>query len=230
MKTPHVSRLLSCLCLGLALAVAAQEATGLRLRGTVAAVVGTAAGDTLRGASQGGEPAPVGIAASESYTLFSGSRLSGEMQDILQYTLSAGWHMLGAPGRSDTALGGIFVGRAGAAIKVGPVQYYDHERLRYVGAGNDAPLLPRQGFWLFSHWGGQSRVFTVSERIAAGAWLKEIPFGAWVLYSPPGKIVLPAESGLTVFGWDSQLQAYHPLVAGDTIEPLRGYWVYRQGE
>lgn len=222
---PNIS--LCLLALVLTAGIARGQA-GLRLQGTIAAIAGPAAGETVQALNQGGEPSPAGIAAGESYTLFSGFRLPAEVEDILQYSLSAGWHMLGSPGVSDLTAGGIFVGRAGAPIKVGPLQYYNHETLRYVSAGDSSQLAARRGFWLFSYWGGQSRAFTVSNRIAPRDWLKEIPYGAWVLYSPPGKIVLPDEPGLTVFGWNAQLQAYEPLGPGDAIEPLRGYWVYRQ--
>lgn len=224
---PPISLCLLALGLVLVPAVARGQA-GVRVQGTIAAIAGPAAGGTVHALNLGGEPAPAGAAAGESYTLFSGFRIPAEVEDIMQYTLSAGWHILGSPGVSDLTVGEIFVGRAGAPIKVGPLQYYNHETMRYVAAGDGSQLPARRGFWLFSYWGGQSRAFAASGRIAPRDWLGEIPYGAWVLYSPPGKIVLPDEPGLTVFGWDAQLQTYEPLGPGDTIEPLRGYWVYRQ--
>jgi hypothetical protein len=227
MKSRH-SRFLLALAFAFLFAGIVRGQGTLRLQGDIAAITGPAAGETVFSVSQGGESSPAGMAASASYTLFSGCRLPGEVEEILQYTLSAGWHILGSPGTSDISAGEVFVGRGGAPIRVGPLQYYNYETMRYVSAADSNLLVARRGFWVFSYWGGESRAFTASNRIAVRDWLTEIPFGAWVLYSPPGNIVLPQEAGLTVFGWNAELQAYEQLLPGDTIEPLRGYWVYRQ--
>lgn len=218
------------LALGLAGALSAQESAGIHLDGTLAAVTGPARSATVRATSQAGEAAPVGAAVSASYTLFSGSHIPDEVDRILQYTLSAGWHMLGAPGTTDRTTGEIFVGRSGSPIKVGPIQYFDSAALRYVQTADTARILPRQGFWLFSYWGGRSQTFTARPHIAVRNWLEEIPRGTWVLYSPPGKIILEDDASLTVFGWNAADQNYELRSAGDTIEPLRGYWVYRDAE
>jgi hypothetical protein len=169
----------------------------------------------------------VGGAASESFTLSSGSRVPGDVLRILQYVLTEGWHILGSPGTSDTNAGDILVGARGATIKAGPIQYYDSATLRYVSATDNQPLQPRMGFWLFSYWGGESRTFTAPAGIRTADWLSEIPLGGWVLYSPPGKIILGEELGRTVYGWDAQSQNYVQLDAGDCLEPLHGYWIYR---
>lgn len=224
----------TCLCCLLACALAgtlsAQQGGGIHLDGTFAAVAGPASATTVRATSQGGEAPPIGTAASTSYTLFSGSRIPAEVERILQYTLAAGWNVLGAPGTTDTSAGEIFVGRNGGTIKVGPIQYFDSTYLRYVQAADTAQLLPRQGFWLFSYWGGSSQTFTAPPHIAVRDWLDEIPRGTWVLYSPPGKIVLGDNRNLTVYGWNTAAQNYELLSGGDMIEPLRGYWVYRDAE
>jgi hypothetical protein len=222
---PHA--ILCVLLLGAGSLLQAQG-SGIQLRGCVAATGGNVSGQTANCGGHCGEGSPVGGAASGSFTLSSGARVPGEVLRILQYTLTAGWHILGAPGTSDTAAGDIFVGARGATIKVGPIQYYNTDTLRYESGGNDEALKARRGFWLFSYWGGESRTFTAEPGMRVRNWLDEIPRGGWVLYSPPGKIVLGDEPGRTVYAWDAEGQGYALLGAGDYLEPLHGYWVYRE--
>lgn len=215
------------LWLGIGLAASAQDAPGIHLDGAIAGIVGPAgAAKSTQATSQGGEASPSGAASSASYTLFSGSHIPDEVGRILQYTLSAGWNLLGAPGTSDQSVGSIFVGAGGSTVKVGWIQYFDDQKLEYVQSTDSARILPRQGFFLFSYWGGESRTFTASPHIAIRDWLTEIPQGAWVLYSPPGKIILEDDSGLRVRAWDTTTQTFRALGAGDVIEPLHGYWIY----
>ena len=216
------------LATGPAARLPAQEAPGIRLHGAVAAITGSCGnGSTIRATSQGAEPAAVGGALAGSYILASGCRIPDQLDRLLQYVLSPGWQLLGAPGTSDRTTGEIFVGARGYSIKIGSIFYYNHDTLRYALSGDDSPILPRQGFWLFSYWGGESQSFVARPGIAARDWLQEIPFRKWVLYSPPGKIIMGDMAGLSIQAWDTQAQAYRHLGTGDTIEPPNGYWVYR---
>lgn len=216
---------------GLASRLPAQEAPGVRLHGTVAAIAGSCGnGSTVRATSQGAEPSPAGGALADSYMLASGWRIPDQLDRLLQYMLSPGWQLLGAPGTSDRAAGEIFVGAGGYSIKVGSAFYFDPDTLRYVLLGDESPILARRGFWLFSYWGGRSQSFLARPGVAVRDWLREIPFGKWVLYSPPGKIIMGDMAGLSIQAWDARAQAYRLLGTGDTIEPPNGYWVYRTVE
>jgi hypothetical protein len=217
-----------CFLLLAALSLAHAQGTGVQLRGCLATAGGTVTGGTTHCGGHCGEASPTGGAASGSFTLSSGARVPDQVARILQYTLTAGWHILGAPGTSDATAGEIFVGARGATIKVGPIQYYDTAALRYHAGGNDEALEARRGFWLFSYWGGESRTFTAEPGMRVSNWLAEIPRGGWVLYSPPGKIILDDEPGRTVFAWDTEGQTYVQLGPGDYLEPLHGYWIYRE--
>ena len=221
------------LALAAAQRLPAQAAGGIQVRHAAPVAIAGESGsaESFRASGLGGEPVQAGRTVSASYVLESGARLPEGVARLLHYALSSGWQLLGAPGVSDRTTGEIFVGAAGASVKVGPIQYYNCMTLRYERGSNDEPIRAREGFWLFSYWGGESRTFAAASEVAAAGWLEEIPVGRWVLYSPPGKIILPALDGVTVYAWNTLTQSYgEPLEAGDELLPLHGYWVYRTPE
>jgi hypothetical protein len=221
------------LCLALSCTVGAWGAdntanSGYRVDAwTVSTAGGNMTGEQHRVTAVGSQACPAGRCAFDTRQLESGYAIPEVVVQLLQFALSPGWNLKGAPGATARTTDEIFRGAAGAPVKVGNIRYWDAELQDYVEGDDADPLVGRWGFWVFSYWGGQSRP---SETLAdpVTSWVDDLLEG-WNLYSPPYYVTVPQNNDvLVVWRWNAVDGSYELVYPGQNLIPGHGYWILKQ--
>ena len=136
-------------------------------------------------------------------------------------TMQTGWNLVGNPTMSTQSVGELLGDGTRDSITSGPAWYWEAQRYRWLG--QDQPLLPERGYWVYCDVPCQD--LPIPGVRADGAILLR---SGWNLISPVVDGTLPAEQGLAASGWcwDSGLQIYQPVSAGDAVHAGQGYWLY----
>ena len=225
--------LLVCLALGTVLSAADIGSSQFRVRGNVLSAAGGRTAGSQVGVEQIlGQAEPLGVSRGSGSVLFHGWRIPPVVALLYRYALQGGWNLRGSPGISDRSIGEIFVGPAGAPIKIGNVQYADVDG-NIVEADDADPLLANLAFWVFSYWGGESAPFDTPDAPRPGegpSWLDELDDG-WNLFSPPYHVTVPAFAHVAVvWRWNSATSSYELMLPGMIMRPLEGYWLFKTPE
>jgi len=174
-----------------------------------------------------GQSQPTGQPQSDSYRLASGRELPEVVQEILRFTLAAGWNLKGSPATSDQAIADIFKGGLGNTIKTGDLFQWDTANEVYLQSTDADALDANYGFWVFSYWGGTGTEFTGTDG-SRDPLVDQLEDG-WNLYSPTEYTTLPNDDAIVVaWRWQTATEQYQNVAPGQNLVPLEGYWIYKQ--
>jgi len=198
-----------------------------RSTGSFEAGAGQSSGPNHRLGSSIGPAEPSGVSLSPTHQLRSGREVPEVVQEILRFTLDAGWNLKGSPVTSDQAIGDIFKGSLGHTIKTGDLSQWDTANGQYLQSTDTDALDANYGFWVFSFWGGEGTAFTGTE--GSTAPLRDQLQSGWNLYSPTDYTTLTDDSTIiVVWRWDAAAERYQLVLPGQNLVPLEGYWIYRE--
>ena len=146
----------------------------------------------------------------------------------IEYTLNAGWNLIGIPGQPVT-------GYNTAAI-FSHVPSEGHSMFQYGASGwvkinPTTPLQAMDAYWVYA-----DAPFTMTIQVQEGSGSKSLQPG-WNLISPAGFTAKMANEALSsiswsyIIGYNGEIQQYDkPLIQGTNdimmINPGHGYWIY----
>lgn len=172
---------------------------------------------------------PSGATAGEQVALISGIDAVGTItvETMVRFALAAGWNIKAAPADTTQTLAQILTGTAGYPIKIGEAHAWDTASASYVALADGAPLMARQGFWVYSYWGGQSREIPAG-RPDTVPLADRLEYG-WNLFGPSFTQERPFDDSqiAEIWSWNADLQAYTEVPPGALLRAGEGYWILK---